>query len=71
MAKIHIWVDDELNERLEMLAEVEGKYTSTLVVEILKNYMETRKDDVDNAFRARKAYERRLAKLCSMKEQTI
>lgn len=61
MARIGITLNDELNKRFEVLAELEEKKPSTLAAEILKNYMETRKPDIDGVISIRAAYEKNIA----------
>lgn len=67
MARIGITLDDKLNERFSALSELDGKKPSTLALEIVKDYMEARKVDIDNALRVRADYEKKIAELRKQK----
>lgn len=68
MARIGITLSEELNEKFCALAELDGTKPSTLAVEVIKAYMDTRKVDVDNALRVRADYEKNIAELRKKKK---
>ena len=61
--RVGISLNDEEASRLSALAEFDCKKVATLVSELVKQYMDTRKDDIELILKARHTYEQNVAEL--------
>jgi hypothetical protein len=65
--RIAISFNEELNRRFFALAEFDRVKPATLAAQILKNYMDSRTDDIDSVLKVRADYEKNIEQLRKQK----